>query len=119
MGQADLYMPPSEAGSAASVQVHDDWATICLENKFRVKGPQYFAFPDDFKLVLPASGSRVMECPAGHVAIYAYMLLFGLRFSLDPFFVKVFQAWNICLAQLTLLGWQNLMAYAWDVRYNL
>ena len=90
-------MPPSEAGSAATVQIDGDWAAICLDNKFLTKGPQYFAFPDDYKLVLPASGSRVTDCLAGHVAIYAHMHDFGLRFPLDPFFVKVFQAWNICL----------------------
>lgn len=68
--------------------------------------------------MLPASESRVTECLAGHVAIYAHLLDFGLRFPLDPFFVEVFQAWNICLAQLTPLGWWNLMAYAWVVRYK-
>lgn len=45
------------------------------------------------------------------------MLDFGLRFPLDPFVVKIFQAWNNCLAQLTPLGWRNLIGYAWVIRY--
>lgn len=68
--------------------------------------------------MLPASGNRVTDCPAGHIAFYAHMLDFGLHFPLDPFFAKVFQAWNICLAQLAPLGWRNLLAYAWAVRYK-
>lgn len=115
---AELYMPPSDEGCAGSVQLDIGWAKTCRQSKFLIKGPQYFAFPDDYTLVLPAEGSRVTDCPSGHVAIYAHMLDFGLRFPLDPFFVKVFKAWNICLAQLTPLGWRNLMAYAWVVRYK-
>lgn len=55
---------------------------------------------------------------AGHVAIYAHMLDFGLRFPLDPFIVKIFRAWTICLSQLTSLGWRNMIAYAWVIRYK-
>lgn len=111
-------MPPNEAGSAPSVQVDSEWLEICVENRYCVKGPEYFAFLDGHDLVLPAVGSRVTDCPAGHVAIYAHMLDFGLRFPLDPFIVKIFQAWNICLSQLTPLVWRNLIAYAWMIRYK-
>lgn len=46
------------------------------------------------------------------------MLDFDLRFPLDPFIVKIFRAWNICLALLTSLGCRNLIAYAWVVWYK-
>lgn len=109
---ADLYMLPNEAASAASIQVNDGWVKVCQENRFCIKGPVYFAFPTNYELVLTATSSRVTDFPAGHVAIYTHMLDFGLCFSLDLFIVKIFEAWNICLAQLTLLGWWNLIAYA-------
>lgn len=89
---------------------------ISMENIFRIKGPKYFSFPDEYELVLPAVGSRVIDCPLGRVAIYAHMLDFGLRLPLHPFILKIFQAWNICLSQLTPLGWRNLVAYVWMVR---
>lgn len=79
-GLAELYMPPREPDSATVVQVDGGWADICRGNKFLIKGPEYFAFPDEYKLVLSAEGSCVTDCPAGHAAIYAHMLDFGLRF---------------------------------------
>ena len=36
---ADLYMPPNEADSAASVEVDADWMKICRENRCCIKGP--------------------------------------------------------------------------------
>lgn len=87
---ADLYMPPNEDGSMAYIQVDADWMEICRENKFLINGPVYFAFLEEYELVLPAVRSRITGCPPGHVAIYAYMLDFGLRFPLDSFIVKVF-----------------------------
>lgn len=84
---ADLYMPPNEAGSAASVQVDLDWMEICKENRLCMKGLKYYAFPDGYELVLSVVGSRVTDCPAGHVAIYAHTLDIGLYFPLDPFIV--------------------------------
>ena len=95
---ADLYMPPNEVGSAASVQSNSDWIEICMENRFLTKGSIYFAFPDGYELVLPAAGSRITNCPSTHIAIYVHMLDFGFRFPLDPFIVKVFQAWSICVS---------------------
>lgn len=68
--------------------------------------------------MLPAVGSRVTDCLAGYVAIYAHMVDFGLRFFLDRFIVKIFWAWDICLSQLTLLGWRNQIAYAWTIGYK-
>lgn len=91
---------------------------ISMENIFRIKGPKYFSFPDEYELVLLAVGSRVTDCPLGHVAIYAHMLDFGLRLPLHPFILKIFQAWNICLSQSTPLGWRNLVAYVWMVRFK-
>lgn len=46
------------------------------------------------------------------------MLDFGLRFPLDPFIVKIFKAWNICLSKLTSLEWRNLIAYSWTIHYK-
>lgn len=111
-------MPPNEAGSAAFIVFDMGWVGICVENRFLTKGAIYFAFPDDYRLVMPAEGDKIIDCPPGHVAIYAHMLDFGLRFPLDPFIIKIFRAWNIYLAQLTSLGWCNLIAYAWVVRYK-
>lgn len=115
---AEWYIPPNEAGSAAAMAIDAAWENICRENNFLVKGPIYFAFPDDCWLELPAEGDNIIDRPSGYVAIYAHMLDFGLRFPLDPFIVNIFKAWNICLAQLMPLGWRNLIAYAWVVRYK-
>lgn len=68
-----------------------------FRKRFLTKGPIYFAFPYEYKLVLPAEEDRITDWPPRHVAIYAHMLEFGLRFPLDPFIVKIFQPWNICL----------------------
>lgn len=68
--------------------------------------------------MLPAKKSRVTDYPVGHVPVYAHILDFGLRFPIDPFIAKIIKPWNICLFQLTSLGWCNLIAYAWTVRYK-
>lgn len=59
-----------------------------------------------------------MHFPTWHVVNYAHMLDFGLCFLLDPFIVKIFQAWNICLSQLTPLGLRNLIVHVWTIRYK-
>lgn len=115
---ANLYRPPNEEDSGASVKVDSEWLDICVENKFCVKGPEYFAFSDWYELVLPAVRSRVTDGLAGHVSIYVQMLDLRLSFPLDPFIFEIFQAWNIFLSQLKWLGWRNLIAYAWTIRFR-
>lgn len=115
---AASYIPPNEAGCAASIEVDADWLEICRDNRFCIKGSVYFAFLEAYELVLPVVGHRVTDCPIGHVTIYAHMSDFGLCFPLDPFIVNILQAWNIYLAKLGSLGWRNLIAYAWVVRYK-
>ena len=81
---AELYMPPNEVGSAASVAVDMGWIGIYLENQFCNKGPIYFAFPDGYKLVLPAEGGRITDCPPGHVAIYGICWILVSAFLYAP-----------------------------------
>lgn len=50
---AELYMPPNETGNATFVHVNMGWVDVYLENRFCTKGPVYFAFPDEYKLLLP------------------------------------------------------------------
>lgn len=99
----DLYMPSYEKGSPTDVVIDAGWRRTCLKHNFCHRALEAFAFLDDYALVLLVEGSRVPDCPVGHIAIYAHLLDFGLRFPLDPFIVKIFKAWNICLSQLTLL----------------
>lgn len=115
---AAMYVPPNEASSVTSVQVDLDWLQIYAENRFCIKGPKFFAFPEGYELLFPADESRVKHCPTGNVAIYAHMLDFDLRLPLDPFIVKIFQAWNIWLLQLTPLERRNLISYAYTIRYK-
>lgn len=42
---ADLFMPPNEAGSAASLQVDADWIEIYRETRFCIKGPGILCLP--------------------------------------------------------------------------
>ena len=78
---------------------------------------ELYALPSDYKLVFAAEGSRVIDCPAGHIAVYAHHFEFGLRFPLDPVLVKILKAFSVCLAQLTPLAMRNLIAYVWVCRY--
>lgn len=79
----NLYMSPSEVGSAAFVQVDSSWRETCIKHKFCIKATKAFAFSDGYELLLSFVGSRVTDYPIGHVAVYTHMLDFGLRFPLD------------------------------------
>lgn len=62
------YMPPHEVGSAASVVLDMGWVGICIENRFLTKGPAYFAFPNDYRLMMRVEGDKITDCPPRHVA---------------------------------------------------
>lgn len=57
-----------------------------------------YAFRADYRLVGPDKGVKVIECPAGYIAIYAHYLDFGMCFPLDMTLVKILKAFNVCLA---------------------
>lgn len=114
----DLYMPPYEADSPSFVQIDLIWRKTALGNMFCSTGAKAFAFPDGYELLMPSEGCRVTDCHPGHVAVYRHMLDFGLGFPLDPFIVKIFKVCNICLSQITPLGWRNFIAYSWTFRYK-
>lgn len=75
------------------------------------------AFLSDYKLVIPAEGSEVIDCPTWHIAVYAHHFESGLHFTLDLVLLKILKAFNICLAQLTPLAVRTLIAYVWVDRY--
>ena len=53
----------------------------------------------------------VTERPPGHVAVYNHHFEFGLRFPLNSNLLKILNAFNVCLAQLTPLANRNLIVY--------
>lgn len=68
-----------------------------------------YGFPTDYKLVILVEGSTVIDCLVGHVAIYAHHLEFGLCFPQDLVLVKILNAFNVYLAQLTPLAVKTLL----------
>lgn len=65
---------------------------MCIKRNFYKRETEAFASPDGYELILPAERGRVIGSLIGHVAIYAHMLDFGLRFPLNPFMVTIFMA---------------------------
>lgn len=51
------------------------------------------------------------------MAVYTIHFEFGLRFPLDFFLVKIMNAFNVNLAQLTPLAVCNLFSYIWTIRF--
>lgn len=88
-----------------------------MELKYCEVAKKLYVFPLEYSLVIPNEGATVIDCPAGHVALYAHHLEFGVRFPLDIVLAKIFQAFNVCLAQLIPLAVRNIVAYVWVCRY--
>ena len=60
----------------------------------------------------------MIECPPGHVAVYNHYFEFGLRFPLDSFLLKILNAFNVCLSQLTSLANRKLIVYIWTIQFS-
>lgn len=62
---------------------------------------EYLRLPSGYQLVVPKEKSVILDCPPGHIGVYAHHFDFGIRFPLHPYLMKILRAWNVCLAQIT------------------
>ena len=106
-----IWLPIDYSSGPKNTVICKNWRAVALELKYCEVAKELYGFPPEYNLVIPAEGSKVVDCPAGHVAVYAHHLEFGLRFPLDLVLVKILQAFNVCLAQLTPLAVRNIIAY--------
>lgn len=109
----EIWFPLDYSHGPKSTVICKTWRAAALELNYCKVAKELYYFPSDYKLVILAEGSKVINCPAGQQFVYAHHFEFGLRSPLDLVLVKILKAFNICLAQLTPLAVRNLIAYVW------
>uniref|UniRef100_A0A803LGI3 Uncharacterized protein n=1 Tax=Chenopodium quinoa TaxID=63459 RepID=A0A803LGI3_CHEQI len=116
----DIYRQPlqlSDATKVVKVKVDPVWLKTASEKNYCNVGRRFYRLPDDYALTLPKSGDTVIDCPEGHIVVYAKHFEFGLRFPLHPFVEKIFKAWNVCIAQVTPTTIRNVISLVWVMIY--
>lgn len=111
-----IWLPIDYSHDPKNTVICKGWRAAVLELDYCKVAKDLYALPPEYNLVIPAEGSRVIDCPRGHIAVYAHHFEYGLRFPLDLVLAKILQAFNICLAQLTPLTMRNIIAYVWVCR---
>ncbi|XP_056692256.1 uncharacterized protein [Spinacia oleracea] len=105
---------PPPAGSAVyKAKIIKSFRDRAIKDDHPRWAKEYLKLPKGYRLVIPAEGSVILDCPPDHIGVYAHHLDFGLRFPLHPFIEKVFRAWNVCLAQVTPQVVRNVVAFTW------
>uniref|UniRef100_A0A803NB47 Uncharacterized protein n=1 Tax=Chenopodium quinoa TaxID=63459 RepID=A0A803NB47_CHEQI len=84
----------SRNSKVAKAIITDKFRKTAIEKYYCRRAKQFYNLPDGYNLYLPAAGSCVLDCPDGHVVVYAKHFDFGLRFPLHPFVAKILKAWN-------------------------
>uniref|UniRef100_A0A803MZ03 Transposase (putative) gypsy type domain-containing protein n=1 Tax=Chenopodium quinoa TaxID=63459 RepID=A0A803MZ03_CHEQI len=98
--------------------ISEKFRKTATEKDYCRRAKRFYNLPNGYDLYLPATGSSVLDCPAGHVVVYAKHFDFGLRFPLHPFVAKVLKAWNVCLVQLTPPTIRAVIALVWVLLYR-
>uniref|UniRef100_A0A803LA17 Transposase (putative) gypsy type domain-containing protein n=1 Tax=Chenopodium quinoa TaxID=63459 RepID=A0A803LA17_CHEQI len=105
-------------GKVAKAKINDDFRKMAIEKDYCRRAKKFFNLPDGYELSIPLSGTSVLDCPAGSVAVYMKHLDFGLRFPLHPFVAKILKAWNVCLVQVTPPTIRAVIATIWVMLYR-
>uniref|UniRef100_A0A803MZ13 Uncharacterized protein n=1 Tax=Chenopodium quinoa TaxID=63459 RepID=A0A803MZ13_CHEQI len=111
-----LILPYNSKVAEASVS--KVWLKLAEEKEYCRKAKRFYGLSDGYKLILPPPSATVLDCPDGHIAIYAKHFEFGLRFPLHPFIAKIFKAWNVCLVQVTPTI-RAVIALVWVLLYKI
>ena len=106
-----IWLPLDYSSGPKNTVICKGWRATALEPDYCGVAKELYALPSEYNLVIPAEGSKVIDCPEGHIVVYAYHFEFGLRFPLDLVMVKILKAFDVCLAQLTPLAVRNPIAY--------
>ncbi|XP_056682631.1 uncharacterized protein [Spinacia oleracea] len=110
---------PLPAGSAVGkAKIIKSFRDRAIKDNHPRWAKEYLKLPKGYRLVIPAEGSVILDCPPGHIGVYAHHLDFGLRFPLHRFIEKVFRAWNVCLAQVTPQVVRNVVAFTWLLSFK-
>ncbi|XP_056698951.1 uncharacterized protein [Spinacia oleracea] len=110
---------PPPAGSAVyKAKIIKSFRDRAIKDDHPRWAKEYLKLPKGYRLVIPAEGSVILDCPPDHIGVYAHHLDFGLRFPLHPFIEKVFRAWNVCLAQVTPQVVRNVVAFTWLLSFK-
>uniref|UniRef100_A0A803MGV9 Transposase (putative) gypsy type domain-containing protein n=1 Tax=Chenopodium quinoa TaxID=63459 RepID=A0A803MGV9_CHEQI len=108
----------ADNGKVAKAKVNETFRKTTLGKDYCRKAKTFYNLPDEYELAIPSSGSSVLDCPAGCVAVYAKHFDFGLRLPLHPFIAKILKAWNVCLVQLTPPTICAVIATVWVMLYR-
>ncbi|XP_056686498.1 uncharacterized protein [Spinacia oleracea] len=83
---------PPPAGSAVyKAKIIKSFRDRAIKDDHPRWAKEYLKLPKGYRLVIPAEGSVILDCPPDHIGVYAHHLDFGLRFPLHPFIEKVFR----------------------------
>uniref|UniRef100_A0A803MHT3 Uncharacterized protein n=1 Tax=Chenopodium quinoa TaxID=63459 RepID=A0A803MHT3_CHEQI len=118
--EADFRQPlilPSNS-KVAEATVSKVWLKLAKEKEYCRKAKIFYGLPDGYELILPPPSATVLDCPDGHIAVYAKHFEFGLRFPLHPFIAKIFKAWNVCLVQVTPPTIHAVISLIWVLIYK-
>uniref|UniRef100_A0A803LL84 Transposase (putative) gypsy type domain-containing protein n=1 Tax=Chenopodium quinoa TaxID=63459 RepID=A0A803LL84_CHEQI len=89
------------------------WLQTATEKDYCQHGKRFYRLPDGYELRLPNNSQTALDCPPGHIVVYAKHLEFGLRFPLHHYIEKIFRAWNVAIAQLTPPTIRNIVSLVW------
>uniref|UniRef100_A0A803L500 Uncharacterized protein n=1 Tax=Chenopodium quinoa TaxID=63459 RepID=A0A803L500_CHEQI len=118
--EADFRQPlilPSNS-KVAEASVSKVWLKLAEEKEYCRKAKRFYGLSDRYELILPPPSATVLDCPDGHIAVYAKHFEFGLRFPLHPFIAKIFKAWNVCLVQVTPPTIRAVISLVWVLIYK-
>uniref|UniRef100_A0A803KX17 Uncharacterized protein n=1 Tax=Chenopodium quinoa TaxID=63459 RepID=A0A803KX17_CHEQI len=110
------YLEPQEIPNSYEITesvVDPVWLQTATEKDYCQHGKRFNCLPDGYELRLPSNGQTALDCPAGHIVVYAKHLEFGLRFPLHHYIEKIFRAWNVSIAQLTPPTIRNIVSVVW------
>uniref|UniRef100_A0A803LQH6 Transposase (putative) gypsy type domain-containing protein n=1 Tax=Chenopodium quinoa TaxID=63459 RepID=A0A803LQH6_CHEQI len=110
------YLEPQEIPSSYEITesvVDPVWLQTATEKDYCQHGKRFYRLPNGYELRLPSNGQTALDCPAGHIVVYAKHLEFGLRFPLHHYIEKIFRAWNVSIAQLTPPTIRNIVSLVW------
>uniref|UniRef100_A0A803LA06 Uncharacterized protein n=1 Tax=Chenopodium quinoa TaxID=63459 RepID=A0A803LA06_CHEQI len=108
----------SRSSKVGKAIISDKFKKTAIEKDYCRRAKRFYNLPNGYDLYLPAAGSSVLDCPAGHVAVYAKHFDFGLRFPLHPFVAKILKAWNVCLVQINPPTIRAVIALVWVMLYR-
>uniref|UniRef100_A0A803LK22 Transposase (putative) gypsy type domain-containing protein n=1 Tax=Chenopodium quinoa TaxID=63459 RepID=A0A803LK22_CHEQI len=110
------YLEPQEIPNSYEINecvVDPVWLQTATEKDYCQHGKRFYRLPDGYELRLPGEGQTTLDCPPGHIVVYAKHFEFGLRFPLHHYIEKIFRAWNVSISQLTPPTIRNIVYLVW------